>query len=64
MIVQRAHKGVRVMRLQTFRDDSRSRHFDLIGGKGHPWSIDLVTVTAAGILVVGFACALVALWAR
>jgi hypothetical protein len=64
MIDQRAHKGVRVMRLQTFRDDSRSRHFDLIGGKGHPWSIDLVTVTAAGILVVGFACALVVLWVR
>jgi hypothetical protein len=52
------------MRLQTFRDDSRSRHFDLIGGKGHPWSIDLVTVAAAGILVVGFVCALVALWVR
>ncbi|GLR91288.1 hypothetical protein GCM10007857_80050 [Bradyrhizobium iriomotense] len=52
------------MYLQTFRDDRRSRHFDLIGGKGHPWSIDLVTVTAAGILVVGFACALVALWVR
>jgi hypothetical protein len=36
---------------------SRSRHFDLIGGGGHPWSIDLVAETAAGILVVGFACA-------
>ena len=64
MIVQRAHKGVRVMRLQTFRDDRHSRHFDLIGGKGHHWSIDLVTVTAAGILAIGFACALVALWVR
>jgi len=50
------------MRIQTFRDDRRSRHFDLIGGKGPPWSIDLVTVAAAGILAVGFACALVALW--
>jgi hypothetical protein len=51
------------MRLQTYRDESRSRHFDLTGGRGrHPWSIDLVTVTASGILVVGFACALVALW--
>jgi hypothetical protein len=28
----------------------------------HPWTIDLVTVTAAAILAVGFACALVALW--
>ncbi len=47
------------MRLQTYRDKSR---FDLTGGGGHPWSIDLVAVTASGILVVGFACALVALW--
>jgi hypothetical protein len=43
------------MRLQTFRDNTRSRHFDLIG-KG--WSIDLVSVTAASILVLGFACAI------
>lgn len=50
------------MRLQTFRDDRHSRHFDLIGGKRHPWSVDLVTVTAAGILAIGFACALLALW--
>jgi len=46
------------MHLHTFRDENHSRHFDLIG---HNWSIDLVTVAAAGILVVGFACALVAL---
>jgi hypothetical protein len=52
------------MRLQTYRDESRSRHFDLTGGGGHPWSIDLVAATASGILVVGFACALVALWVR
>ncbi|MGY8685734.1 hypothetical protein Q2941_49755 [Bradyrhizobium sp. UFLA05-153] len=52
------------MRFQTFRDDSRSRHFDLIGGKGHRWSIDLVTVTDAGILAVGFACAVLALVVR
>jgi hypothetical protein len=50
------------MRLQTYRDESRSRHFDLTGGRRHPWSIDLVAVTASGILVVGFACVLVALW--
>jgi hypothetical protein len=43
------------MHLHTYRDESRSRHFDLIG-KG--WSIDLVSVTAASILVLGFACAL------
>jgi hypothetical protein len=53
------------MRLQTFRDETRSRHFDLIGGgRGHPWSIDLVAVTAAGLLVMGFAWAVVALWVR
>jgi hypothetical protein len=46
------------MHLHTFRDEHRSRHFDLIG---HRWSIDLVTIMAAGLLVVGFACALVAL---
>jgi hypothetical protein len=50
------------MRLQTYRDESHSRHFDLIGGRRHPWSIDLVAATASTILVVGFACALVALW--
>jgi hypothetical protein len=38
------------MRLQTFRDDKRSRHFDLIG---NGWSIDLVFVTAASILGAG-----------
>ncbi len=46
------------MRLHTYRDESRSRHFDLIGGRGHPWSIDLVTVTASGILVMCFAFAI------
>jgi hypothetical protein len=52
------------MRLQTYRDQSRSRHFDLIGGRGHPWSIDLVTVTASSILVMGFACAFAVLLIR
>jgi hypothetical protein len=35
------------MHLHTFRDEDGSRHFDLIG---HDRSIDLVTVTAAGLL--------------
>ena len=52
------------MRLHSYRDESHSRHFDLSGGGGHPWSIDLVSVAAAGILVVGFACALMAHWVR
>jgi hypothetical protein len=47
--------------LQTYRDEDRSRHFDLVGDN---WSIDLVTVTAAGVLLAGFVCAIVTLLAR
>ena len=50
------------MRLHSYRDESHSRLFDLIGGGGHPWSIDLVSIIASGILVVGFACALIGHW--
>jgi hypothetical protein len=46
------------MRLQTYRDESHSRHFDLISGGERPRSIDLVLVATSGMLVVGFACAL------
>ena len=49
------------MRLQTFRDDKHSRHLDLIG---NGWSIDLVIVTAASIMVMGFACAIASLLVR
>ena len=52
------------MRFRTYRDNTGSRHFDLIGGGGHPWSVDLVAITAAGILVLGFVCAFVAPWVR
>jgi hypothetical protein len=48
------------MRLRIYRDEARSRRYDLIGGGGHPWSIDLVAITASGILVLGLTCALVA----
>jgi hypothetical protein len=48
------------MHLHTYRDESRSWHLDLIGGRGHPWSIDLVVVIASGILLIGLACALAA----
>jgi hypothetical protein len=41
------------MRIQTHRNQSRSRHFDLIGGGVRPWSIDLVSVAASRILLVG-----------
>jgi hypothetical protein len=57
-----APRRAAAMHLHTYRDESRSRHLDLIGGRGHPWSIDLVAVIASGILLMGFACADAALW--
>jgi hypothetical protein len=50
------------MHLHTYRDENRSRHFDLTGGRRHPWSIDLVTVTTSGMLVMGFVIAIAAFW--
>jgi hypothetical protein len=47
------------MRIQTYRDESFSRHFDLIYGSGQAKSVDLVSVTTASILLASFACALV-----
>ncbi len=55
-------RSASAMRLHSYRDESHSRHFDLIGGGGHSWSVDLVSVTASGILAVGFVCALMANW--
>jgi hypothetical protein len=57
-----AQKGAAAMRLHTYRDVSRARHFDLIGRGDQPWTIDLVAVTASAILVMGFGGALVAQW--
>jgi hypothetical protein len=51
------------MRIQTYRDASRSRHFDLVGRGVHPWSVDLVSIGASGFLVIGFVCAVTAMWA-
>jgi hypothetical protein len=49
------------MRLHSYRDEGHSIHVDLtVGGDHSP--IDLVSVMASGILVVGFACALMAYW--
>jgi hypothetical protein len=48
------------MHLHLYRDETRSGHFDLVGDGDHPWTIDRVTVTAAAILAVGFASALLA----
>jgi hypothetical protein len=46
-------EGGRCMHLHLHRDESRSGHLDLVSEGDHPWTIDLVTVTAAVILVVG-----------
>jgi hypothetical protein len=48
------------MRIQTYRDESRSTHLDLLVGGEHPRSIDLVLTLTSGILVVGAASALIA----
>jgi hypothetical protein len=48
------------MHLHIYRDESHSEHVDLVGEGEHPWSIDLVTVIAAAIMLVGFAAALAA----
>ena len=47
------------MHLHLHRDESCSGHLDLVGEGDHPWTIDFLTVTAAAILVVSFAGALV-----
>lgn len=52
------------MRIQTYRDDTRSRHFDLVGGGDSPWSVDLVVEAVSCILLGGFACALLAVCMR
>jgi hypothetical protein len=45
------------MRLQTYRDESRSIHVGLISGGAQP--INLVSATTAGMLVLSFASALI-----
>jgi hypothetical protein len=52
------------MHLHTYRDESRSRHLELIGGRGHPWSIDLVVVIASSTLLIGLASGFAALLIR
>jgi len=52
------------MHLHVYRDKSHSGHTDLVGEGDHPWTVDLVTVIAAAILVVGFAGALAAHFVR
>jgi hypothetical protein len=51
------YRGNVAMRLHTYRDENRSRHFDLISGGQHPRSIDLVMILTSSILVIAAACA-------
>lgn len=51
------HRETPVMRIRAYRDKTRSAHLELIVGR-NPWTIDLVAVTAAAILLIGFAAAL------
>jgi hypothetical protein len=46
------------MHLHIYRDENRSRHFDLISGGERPRSFDLVLAITSGMLLVGFACAM------
>jgi hypothetical protein len=54
------YRGNVAMRLHAYRDENRSRHFDLISGGQHPRSIDLVVILTSSILVIAAACALIA----
>ena len=58
--MQQALSEAAAMHLHIYRDKSRAGHVDLVGEGDHPWTIDLVFVVIAAILVVGFAGALVA----
>jgi hypothetical protein len=48
------------MHLHVYRDESRSGHIEIVGEGDHPWTIDLVFVVTATVLLLGFAGALVA----
>ena len=58
--MQQALSEAAAMHLHIYRDKSRAGHIDVVGEGDHPWTIDLVFVVTAAILVVGFAGALVA----
>lgn len=48
------------MRLRAYRDKDHSLHLDLLGNGVKPWTVDLVSTSAAAMLVTAFACALAA----
>jgi len=52
------------MRIQTYRDETRSTHLDLIYGSAQAKSIDLVSLTTSTMLLASFACALVVPFVR
>lgn len=43
------------MRIRIYRDETFSRHLDLVGAK---WSVDLVSMLAVTLLLAGFVSAL------
>jgi hypothetical protein len=43
------------VRIRTYRDNTQAWHLDLVGDA---WSVDLVSVIAAAVLISGFVCAL------
>jgi hypothetical protein len=45
------------MHLHIYRDESRSGHFDVISDGKRPRSFDLVLAITSGMLLIGFACA-------
>jgi hypothetical protein len=53
-----SHSRTAAMRIQTYRDERRSRHFDLKYG-ARARSIDLVSAATASMLLAAFVCALV-----
>jgi hypothetical protein len=48
------------MHLHTYKDDQKSRHFDLVRDGENPGSFDLVLVSIWALLAAGAVCALVA----
>lgn len=58
--IEHSAPGEVFMRLRTYRDQAYAGRIDLIGAGAEPWSVDLVSVAAAMLLVTGFVCAVAA----
>ncbi len=48
------------MHLRVFEDKDGSGHLDIVGDGTRPWTVDLIAVALASMLVLGFVCALAA----